>query len=626
MNESVGLVRVGKRKIHSTHEFDHLFDNAKGNNVTVKKEALLMDTMEWVKRVIATTLDQSKKIALYLQGKSERETCKNIWNFCFHHIQYKKDKKRKEQIRTPNRAWMDRKTGIDCDCFTVLICSMLENLNIPFVFRLTRYEAANFEHIYPVALTQNGEVIIDCVVHQFDYEVPYTEKNDMEMDIEILNGVPDERYNEFGDKVSFERDVPIDATDLFGDEMELDGIFNKEKRAARKAKRKEKKATRKEKRAAFKKLPLKEKFKRGVNAINKVNPATALLRAGILASMKLNLFKVASHLRFAYWSDNEARKNDVELVKLYMLRGIREKMEKIYYTAGGKTEALRKAILEGKGNRNRMVQLNGLGSIIRPVSDHDDLRSILGEDLYLDEVSDAEGLNGLGAIATGAAITAASGVLGTIAAMIKKIGGIFKKGSKAAQQFKIQDNSDTQEEKQRRFSFKNIANKIRTKIQDRRANKNGAIDNEQIEFSDDEFDDIPEEELPLIPEDEFITDEPFTQETLPSNSNGEEEGTDEFTDPDQKGENKLVKWVKDHKVAVGATVAGLAIGGTALGLYLKNRKKKGKKGKAVNGITKSKKKKKKKTTGTRRKPTRTTRKKRSTPRKRTTGPKVQPML
>lgn len=623
MREGVGFVRVGKRKIHSSNEYNHFFDPAKGKNITVKKEALLIDTMKWVKRVIAKTLDQTKKIANHLQGTSERETCKNIWNFCFRHIQYKMDKKRKEQIRTPNRAWMDRKTGIDCDCFTVLICSILENLNIPFVFRLTRYEATNFEHIYPVALTRNGEVIIDCVVHQFNYEVPYTEKKDMEMDIEILNGVPDERYNEFGDKVSFERDLPIDAADLFGDEMELDGFFSKENRAKRKAKRKTKKAARKQKRAEFKKLPLKEKFKRGVNAINKVNPATALLRAGVLASMKLNLFKVASHLRFAYWSDSEARRNNVELGKFYMLKRIREKMEKIYYTAGGKTEALRKAILEGKGNRNRMVQLNGLGSIIRPVSDHDDLRAILGDDLYLDEVSDAEGLNGLGAIATGAAVTAASGVVGTIAALIKKVGSIFKRGSKADQQFKIQDNSDTQEEKQRRFSFKNIANKIRTKVQERRANRNGGIDNEQIDIPDDEFNNFPEEEYPVVPEDEFVTDEPFNQEPIKSTSESEDE-SDEFADPDQDKENKLVKWVKDNKVVVGATAAGLAIGGTALGIYLKNRKKKGKKGQSVNGVSKSKKKKKKKS-GVKRTSTGKTRRK-NTPRKRRSGPKVQPMM
>ena len=39
-----------------------------------------------------------------------------------------------------------------------------------------------------------------------------------------------------------------------------------------------------------------------LNAVNKVNPATVLLRNGILASMKLNMRNVAARLRWSYLS------------------------------------------------------------------------------------------------------------------------------------------------------------------------------------------------------------------------------------------------------------------------------------------------------------------------------------
>ena len=295
-------MKTGKRRIRDGQEFDRFFHRPKGKNITVKKEASLRDTLKWMKKVIADTLDQTKAIARHLQGEREILTCKRIWDFCFSNFQYTKDEERKEQIRTPFRAWWDRKTGIDCDCFTVLIGSILTHLGIPFVMRMTRYEALDFEHIYPVALTNEGEVVIDAVVHKFNYEVPYAEKEDIEMDLQVLSGVKGERFNEFGDKVLFENDLPIDAEDLFLDEaeMELEGLEGRAERLERKKKRKEKRATNKANRKArneeIKSLPLKERVKarakQAFHVINKLNPGAALLRAGVLASMNLMFSKL----------------------------------------------------------------------------------------------------------------------------------------------------------------------------------------------------------------------------------------------------------------------------------------------------------------------------------------------
>lgn len=591
-------MQTGKRHIRNGQEFNHFFGKPTGRNITVKNEANLSDTIEWMKKVVQTTKSQSKKIAKRLQGESVRETCSNVWNFCFHHFQYEKDEEQKEQIRTPNRSWRDRTKGIDCDCFSVLISTILTNLKIPHIWRMTRYQAPQMEHIYPVAFAPNGkEIIIDCVVSEFNYEVPYTAKEDVNMELQVLDGVKGERYNEFGDRVLFENDLPIDAQDLFLNEMELDGLGSlKDWRERQRAK----KAKRKENRSENKKLPIKERIKnglkKGLNVINKLNPAAAILRAGILASMKLNVFKVASHLRFAYWSQDQARKKNMDMSKFNQLQRIREKMEKIYFGAGGKKSSLKKAILEGKGNRNRMVQLNGLGSIISIANDDDDLRTILGEDLFFEELEESEGLDGLG-FAAGTAIASASGFIGMIAGFIKKIGGLFKRGSSEGQQQQIQNNTDDQEEKTRKFSFKNIKSFIAKRRAAKEARRNGT--GSEIKMSNNtssskgtmlpppEFDPSDMELDPLVVDDS-LEDFDLNEDSDGFRVADDESNTDDNEDDKKKadGEGGIGKWIKENKVLAGS----IGVGVLGLGAFItyklvtRNKPKKGTKKPAFAGV------------------------------------------
>jgi hypothetical protein len=571
---------TGKRNIKSGEEFNHLFPKPEGDYVSIKKEAVLRDTIGLMQQVIDDTLDDTKLIAKKLQGASVLLTCKRIWNFCFSHLQYEKDEERKEQVRRPARSWHDRKRGVDCDCLTVFIGSILTNLQIPFLMRMTRYKGLEFEHIYPVAESPEGEIIIDCVVHEFNYEVPYTEKKDVKMELQYLNGVTGERFNEFGDKVRFVHDLPIDAEDLFRDEIEFQGLGASAKKEARQEKRAEKKEERKANPGQVKEK-LKEGLKKGVNAVNKVNPATALLRAGILASMKLNLFQVASTLRFAYWTEADAQKNEMDLAKFKQLQAVRVKLEKIYFTAGGNTNALKESILTGKGNQDKMVQLNGLGEVIPMVTDNDDLRTILGDQIFYQELNGFDGLHGLGnlgsAIAAGAAVTAASGVIATISGVLKKIGGVFKKGSNAAQKIQIKANTDIAEEKTRKFSVKNLVNKVKSKIQERKENK-------LLNQGEASFDEDATEDTTASYEENFPTDE-FSEDGAAQNRSAE--------DSDAGGEKKgVIQWVKDNPVP--STIIGLVVvGGAILGIRAYN-KSKNKSKKGLDGLPKSKKHKSKK--------------------------------
>ncbi|MBI3133640.1 MAG: hypothetical protein HYZ14_03095 [Bacteroidetes bacterium] len=586
-------MKTGWRNIVNGREFNSYFPKTEGDFIMVKKGATLDDTMSLIKRVIEETLDDTKKIAHHLQGAGVLPTCKKIWNFCFWHFQYKKDEERKEQVRRPARSWADRgdnirlDVGVDCDCFTVLIGSILTNLGIPFIMRMTRYKAADFEHIYPVAISPDGqEIIIDCVVHQFNYEVPYTQKKDEQMDLQYLNGIEGERDNDFGEKVKFIHELPIDAEDLFRDEIEFYGLGD----AAKRAERREKKAERKANPGQVK-AKVKAALKKGINAVNKLNPATALLRAGILASMKLNLFKVASNLRFAYWTKAEAEKNQMDMEKFDQLQQIRVKLEKIYYTAGGNANALKESILKGKGNQDKLVQLNGLGAIIPEVRDEDDLQKILGDDIFYQELAGFDGLHGLGnlgsAIAAGAAVTAASGVLASISALVKKLGGLFKKGSIGEQKMQIKANTDNAAEATRKFSVKNIVSKVKSKIQQRRENKAlkksespGSTDTgEQIIVT--EEDPAYEDNLEIIPEDEYTGGDDTANADETGSGDSPVQNRDAAADGGEK--KGLGQWISDNKVTASLIGLGLAAG-AFFGIRALVKSKKGKSKGAKNGV------------------------------------------
>ena len=540
-------MKTGKRHIKDGKQYDYLFPTPKGENKIIKRVANLDDTIHLMKEVTATTLEDTLELSKMLKADTEKQTCSNIWNFCFNHLQYTKDEMGKEQVRRPSRVWQDREQGVDCDCMSVFIGSILTNLGIPFSFRLTKYQSPEFEHVYPIAHTKNGILILDAVVHKFNREVPYSAKNDISMELQYLNGFDNEDFDEFEeiDEI-IDNDYPMDAQGLIMDEdlLGLDGKWRDRRKA--------KKAARKERRAEIKKLPKKERIKarlkQGLHVINRLNPGAGLLRLGILASMKLNVMKAASKLRFGYWTDAEARKNNMDMGKFNQLKRIREKMEKIFFGAGGKTKNLKKAILSGKGNRDRKVILNGLGEVIHPVYDEDDLQTILGDEIYYDEMVD-DGVNGLGVVATastGTAIAAASGIIGSIAALIKKLGSLFKKGSPQAEREIVQENTDNQEEKTRKFSVKNLISNFQ--------NKNGSSP--------------PDQSLPATTDFEMPTDD-FSQEAFTRSAEMPEKD-DTKDNPDEK--KGIVGWVKKNPMLTAGIAAGVIGGAVLIAKAVKKKK------------------------------------------------------
>lgn len=420
-------------KVKSGAEFDHLFPKAMLSTITKKEGATVADTIRFIPQVVRETLFHTEKIAKVLKRKTVYETCKAIWRFVYDHIAYKKDEDGKEQIRSPARAWHDRGNiqGVDCDCYTVFISSILSNLKIRHILRITKYKEDHFQHIYPIVPLSDGSYItIDCVVRHFDYEEPYSEKKDTTMDLEYLNGVNDSSNKN------------IDAVDLIGiyDDREamaeLGRLFKRKggepKQKSGGFKQVFKKGAIKE---AYKKGGIKAIAKMGLHITNRFNPATVLIRNGILIALKTNMFKIAQRLRYAYLSDEEAQKRGIDMGKFERLKKVKDKLQGIFYGAGGIPENFQKAILTGRGNRDK--QVSGLGYVADDMSGlnkYSSTEELLGSDIYQSE--ELSQLNGLGEpYSAAASVTAATTILTAIAGLLKGIGNILPKKDKGAKDF-----------------------------------------------------------------------------------------------------------------------------------------------------------------------------------------------
>ncbi len=466
------------RNIKSGKAYEHLFPKAEGKNSTIRSNANVYHTVAFIPKVVQETLYQTKALSELLKANNIYETCKNIWHFVYEHINYKKDQPGYEQIRSPARAWHDRFNGVDCDCYSVFISSILSNLGIPHTLRITKYHRDYFQHIYPIVPFKSGQITIDCVTDQFNYEVPYSEKKDYPMDLQYLNGfdgVPS-LYND-----------PNELRLMYsGDGMaELGRIIQKKMGAQAKrpiAVKHNKVLPRKKPVSLIKKKPgnilnqqqqvlpqenptenpnllpgenlpkpkKKKFFGKVLNVVNKANPATVLLRNGILASMKLNIRNAAARLRWSYLSPQEASRRSIDPAKFQKLTNARMKLEKIFYGAGGNVKNLKKAILSGKGNKDKAVNgFDGFGMLdldgVEYMNEYTSMPELLGLDIYQDEnVNGMEGFGQLGEPITLASIAAAAGVIAGIVGMLKDVGNIFQKKSKGAEDFdeKVNEEAD----------------------------------------------------------------------------------------------------------------------------------------------------------------------------------------
>ncbi|MBX3165588.1 MAG: hypothetical protein KF900_14020 [Bacteroidetes bacterium] len=199
--EGVGYTAKKMRVLKDASRFEKFFPKPTFTDPVTVNGIDTIETVSIAKKIVLQTLADTVKVAPTLKGKDLNETCRNVWNFFYNHYQYKIDKPGVEQLRRPARAFADRKSGVDCDCFAISVSSFLTNLGIRHYFRVVKmYGKDYYQHIYiivPKTKTSNKNnradyYVIDPVVENYNEEPQnITLKTDIEMSIPVqyLNGI-----------------------------------------------------------------------------------------------------------------------------------------------------------------------------------------------------------------------------------------------------------------------------------------------------------------------------------------------------------------------------------------------------------------------------------------------------
>jgi hypothetical protein len=236
LNGGLGLVASGKRNIQSGNQYNKYFGPPKREDKYLSYAGSTGDTIEFMADIIKNTLADTKQIARVLKGKDLNSTLKNVFDFIFTHVQYKPDDPTTEELRRPVRVWADRQSGVDCDCYSIFIGSVLSNLNIPFALRMVKINGKSyFQHVYVVIpktgrqadLEHQGRYFtVDPVLDTYNEEHPFTGKYDLFMQpIKYLNGVPSASLNGLqGDAIAKDLFYSEEAAETPEDVIFFDGL------------------------------------------------------------------------------------------------------------------------------------------------------------------------------------------------------------------------------------------------------------------------------------------------------------------------------------------------------------------------------------------------------------------
>jgi len=150
----------------------HIASLSNHRDTVLQNYTTLDSTIKALKEIVRDHGHESAALAREVQARSIYQTCSNLWHWIRKNLRYERDDIEIEQLRTPARIMADGKG--DCDCFTILICSTLNELGISNYAKVTAYNKPNeFEHIYPIAIDEFGrQIILDCVpeIPRFNHE------------------------------------------------------------------------------------------------------------------------------------------------------------------------------------------------------------------------------------------------------------------------------------------------------------------------------------------------------------------------------------------------------------------------------------------------------------------------
>ena len=162
-----------------------------GRTVLLKKGGNTQDIISAILDTVPDVREQTKGFAR--QFTPDKNGMYELWYWVRNNIKYEEDPLGVQWVREPARLWHDR-VG-DCKSFTLFIISVLENIGVDYRVRFSNTERPGkkvVNHVYPVAIINGKEVIVDAVFTRFNAEKSFYYAKEYTMsEIYRLSGIGD---------------------------------------------------------------------------------------------------------------------------------------------------------------------------------------------------------------------------------------------------------------------------------------------------------------------------------------------------------------------------------------------------------------------------------------------------
>lgn len=131
---------------------------------------------------IKESLPQAKAIANNFKGRTDEETCSNVWHYLKDKITYKAEPSNLQTVKTLSRLLLKDKQG-DCKHLTTACASLLLCLGFKIKLRLVsfNYYSKEPKHIYCIATKKGQNYVMDVVMNKFGHEPIYKHKTDIKI-------------------------------------------------------------------------------------------------------------------------------------------------------------------------------------------------------------------------------------------------------------------------------------------------------------------------------------------------------------------------------------------------------------------------------------------------------------
>ncbi len=192
----IGFVDTSVRQVRPISEISRLIDFSAldSSNPVVNPDGTVEQTVGYMKQIVREQHKTVEKLANKLYDPRLSRFLRNVFDFVMTYVAYEKDSAFMEQLRFPLHTLKDQKG--DCDCMSILIGALLYCKNVPFQFRITKYDdSETFTHVYVIVPDgSSGYTVMDTVLKRFNGEKTFTEKKDYYVDSKLtnisLNGMP----------------------------------------------------------------------------------------------------------------------------------------------------------------------------------------------------------------------------------------------------------------------------------------------------------------------------------------------------------------------------------------------------------------------------------------------------